>query len=102
MEAKAELYIPAVFRSFQGFQVKDIKEFRVRRHMELILESEPNKKYLCCRCGGELGHQDGRYWLTCRHMRVMGWTVSISFWREKRYCPSCQKIRSERIDFISE
>jgi len=102
MNAKAEIYIPFVFRSFQGFQVKDIKEFRIKQHMELILESEPNRGHICDRCGGHLGAQDGRYWLTCRHMRVMGWTVSVSFWREKRHCPGCRKVRSERIDFLSE
>lgn len=102
MEAKADLYIPVVFRSFQGFQIKDIKEFRVRRHMELILESEGSRKHYCCRCGSELGRQDGRYWLTVRHMRVMSWTVSVSFWRERRHCPGCRKVRSERIEFICD
>ena len=28
METKAEIYIPAVFRSFQGFQIRDIREWR--------------------------------------------------------------------------
>ncbi len=37
MELKAKLYIPEVFRSFQGFQIKDIKEWRKKREMELIL-----------------------------------------------------------------
>ena len=26
MQSKAELYIPQVFRTFQGFEIKDIKE----------------------------------------------------------------------------
>jgi len=30
----------------------------------------------------------------------MGWLVSVVFYREKRWCAHCQKIRSERIDFI--
>jgi hypothetical protein len=102
MEPKADLYIPFVFRSFQGFHVKDIKEFRATRHMEIILEAVPEREHLCNRCGCALGAQDGRYWLTARHMRVMSWTVSISFWREKRHCPSCQKIRAERIEFICD
>jgi transposase len=100
MEPKAELYIPACFRSFQGFQVKDIKEFRSTNHMEIILESEKTRAHVCGRCDGVLGAQDGRYWLTCRHMRVMSWTVTVSFWREKRHCAHCKKIRAERIDFV--
>ena len=102
MESKADLYIPFVFRSFQGFQVKDIKEFRQTQHMEIILEALADREHLCSRCGEVLGAQDGRYWLTCKHMRVMSWTVTISFWREKRYCPGCGKIRSEKVEFICD
>lgn len=100
MEPKANIYIPQVFRSFQGFDIKDIKEWRESRRMELILESKPGREHFCCRCGCELGRQDGRYWLRSHHMRVMGWTVVVCFWREKRHCPGCNKVRSEAIDFI--
>lgn len=100
METKADVYIPAVFRSFQGFQIKDIKEWREQSYMEFILESEPNRKHLCWRCGGELGRQYGRYWQRSRHLRVMGWVVAVCFWREKRYCPGCKKVRSEAIEFL--
>jgi len=100
METKAEIYIPAVFRSFQGFQIKDIKEWRDQCHMEFILESEAGREHYCWRCGTKLGRQRDRYWLRSRHLRVMGWTVSVCFWREKRDCGSCKKVRSERIDFL--
>jgi transposase len=102
MEAKPEIYIPSVFKNFQGFQVKDIKEWRSEEHMEIILEDQENREHLCDRCGCRLGALNGRYWLSCRHLRVMGWKVSVGFFREKRYCPNCKKIRSERIDFICE
>lgn len=100
MEAKAALYIPQVFRTFQGFEIKDIQEWRDKRRMELILESKPEREHFCSRCGCGLEGMDGRYWLRSHHMRVMGWTVVVCFWREKRYCPNCNKVRSEAIDFI--
>lgn len=100
MEPKAGLYIPQVFRSFQGFEIRDIKEWASERRMELILESKPEREHFCCRCGCEMGVQDGRYWLRSRHLKVMGWSVEVCFWREKRFCPMCNKVRSEAIDFI--
>lgn len=100
MNAKAEIYIPAVFRTFQGFQIKDIREFRLVERMELILESCPEREHHCDRCGEVLGRQRDRYWLRSRHLRVMGWLVTVCFWREKRDCGKCKKIRSERIDFL--
>ena len=100
MEARTELYIPQVFRSFQGFKIKDIKEFREAKKIEIILESKPEREHFCCRCGCDLGKQEGRYWLKSHHLRVMSWTVVIYFWREKRFCPACNKVRSEEIDFI--
>lgn len=100
MDAKASIYIPYAFRSFQGFQVCDIKESLNDRHMEIVLEKEPNKVHLCGRCGSRLGDQDGRYWVSARHLRMFNWTVTVSFWREKRHCEECKKVRSELIEFI--
>jgi len=102
METKAKIYIPAVFRSFQGFEVKDIKEFQSKHVMEIILEPQKGKEHICSVCDSKLGAQDGGYWVKARHMRMMNWHVYISFRREKRYCLKCKKIRSEKIDFISE
>lgn len=98
--AGASLYIPYAFRAFQGFSVQDIKEWQSRKEMEIVLGSDTGRSHQCGRCHTELGAQHGRYWLKCRHLRVMGWTVTVGFWREKRYCPECRKVRSEKIDFI--
>lgn len=97
---KASVYIPYVFRSFQGFSVEDIKEYQSKRHMEIILKKDAERKHQCCRCGHELGAQDSRYYVRARHMRIFGWTVSACFWREKRHCPKCSKIRSELIEWL--
>jgi transposase len=99
---RASIYLPQVFRSFQGFDVEDIKEWRGERRLEIILKKTPDKIHICSRCGGTLGRQDGRYWLKAHHMRIMSWTVVVSFWREKRHCRACKKIRSEQIEFICE
>lgn len=95
-----QVYLPQVFRNFQGFDVEDIKEWRAERRLEIILIKSTDKVHICSRCNGPLGRQDGRYWVTAHHMRIMSWTVQVSFWREKRHCLSCKKIRSEQIDFI--
>ena len=60
MEPRAELYIPQVFRNFQGFQVRDIKEWRETEHMELVLEATPGKEHFCSICGcNQLGMDVG-------------------------------------------
>lgn len=100
MDAKASVYIPYAFRVFQGFTVFDIKENQTLRHMEIELEKEPTKTHRCSRCGKVLGAQEGRYWVRARHLRLFNWTVSVGFWREKRYCPHCRKVRSELIDWL--
>lgn len=100
MESKAKIYIPAVFRSFQGFDVRDIKEFRAERRMELVLEKTPSRRHFCFRCQTELGKQNSRYWVKSHHMRAMGWTVVVCFWRERRHCSKCKKDRAEFIDFL--
>ena len=100
MEAKAKIYIPQAFRSFQGFSVFDIKEFASTKEMEVVLQKVADKVHLCGCCGEKLGAQEGRYWVKARHLRCFGWNVTVSFWREKRWCEACGKTRSEMIEWI--
>lgn len=100
MESKAQQYLPQVLRSFQGFDVADLKEWRSRCHLEVILVKNETRRHLCWRCGLELGAMNGRYLVRAKHLRMMGWSVSICFWREKRHCLGCKKTRSERIEFL--
>ena len=102
MEAKAQIYLPLVFRTFQGFEVEDIKEFQSKLEMEIILKPVKDKEHRCGVCESELGAQDGGYWVRARHMRIMSWQVFVCFRSEKRECPKCERIRSEKIDFISD
>jgi transposase len=101
MSAK-QIYIPYVFRSFQGFSVLDIKEWRDKQHIEIVLETEPEKKRYCCRCGSELGAYKDQYRVTARHLKIMGWTSAVTFFREKRHCPTCKKVRAEAIEFVCD
>lgn len=100
MEAKARIYLPAVFRSFQGFDVVDLKEWRSKCHLELVLEKNSERRHLCARCGNPLGAMNSRYIIRAKHLRMMNWSVSVAFWREKRDCPGCGKIRSEAVEFL--
>lgn len=100
MDAKAQFHVPYIFRSFQGFKLRDIKEFIPRAHMELHLESNKSRRRLCSVCGNELGAMKDRYFVKAKHLRVMNWTVEVCFFREKRHCETCKKVRSEWIDFL--
>jgi transposase len=100
MDAKVPNYLPYIFRSFQGFRTKDVKEFHSERRMELILESEPDRVRLCNACGHKLGNLQDRYWVKARHLRAFNWNVSVCFFREKRHCSNCKKVRSEWIDWL--
>jgi len=100
MGSKPQLYIPQVFRSFQGFDVVDLKEWRAKRQMEIVLEANDKREHRCWRCLGALGAQNSRYLVRAKHLRMMGWQVTVAFYREKRFCPSCNKTRSEHIEFL--
>lgn len=100
MEAKAQIYIPYAFRSFQGFSVVDIKESNVTQEMEVILTGDQDRECLCNRCHGPLSALHDRYRVKARHLKCFGWSVSVIFYREKRYCPLCEKVRSEFISWI--
>jgi transposase len=100
MEAKPSIYIPVVFRTFPGFKLKDLKEFRTEKRMEIILEKDPDKIHYCSDCHGKLGAYHDGYWVTAKHMRMMDWVVEVTFFVEKRNCLNCKKVKSEDINFI--
>ena len=100
MDAKGSFYVPYIFRCFQGFSVKDIKEFHNKKHMQIILEKAADKVPLCSRCGDQLGHYHDNHAVEARHLKAFGWTVSVCFFREKRHCAKCKKVRSELIEWI--
>lgn len=93
-------YLPSVFKTFQGFDVVEFKENPETCHIELILEKQSSRTHHCAKCDHELGPQNSRYKVSARHLRIMGWSVSVVFWREKRQCFECDKVRSERIEFL--
>jgi transposase len=100
MDAKGSNYLPYIFRSFQGFKVTDIKESIVNRHIQVHLQSEPDRLQLCDKCGHKLGAKKDQYWVKAKHLKAFNWTVEICFFREKRHCENCNKVRSEWIDFL--
>lgn len=100
MEAKAQLYVPACFRTFQGFNTIDIKEFAGEQRIELILEKAKDVVHTCGCCGNIQGAYHSQYRVVARHLRMMGLLVSIHFFREKRWCEHCQGNTSEFIIFL--
>src|SRR5450755_2650168 len=100
MEAKTSIYVPACFKTFQGFNLIDIKEFVSNKTMQLIYEQAPDKVHTCNCCGSTQGAKHSQYRVIAKHMRMMGWLVSINFFREKRWCEKCQGNTSEFIDFL--
>lgn len=96
-----DIYIPTVFRSFPGFKVIDIKEFRKQEHLEIHLEHDGTRHPVCRSCEWPLGAIKDRYRIKARHLRVMNWSTSVVFYRYKRFCENCEKVRSEKVEFLS-
>lgn len=100
MEPKARIYVPHAFRSFQGFSTIDIKESVICKEMEIHLKAQADRECLCSRCGEVLGAKKDEYRVKARHLRCFDWKVSVVFYRQKRWCARCQKVRSELIEWI--
>ena len=94
------MYIPYIFRCFQGFKTKDVRESHARKHMTLILEREENHESLCRTCGDKLGRKRGEYWVEAKHLKCFEWTSSVKFPVTKRECGRCGCLRSELVPFV--
>lgn len=100
MEPRPRFYVPACLGSFQGFSVRDIKEFRVDKRVEVHLEQLHENHRACWKCDGQLGSYHDNYKIRAKHLKMMGWQVEIVFFREKRFCHNCKKTRSQKIDWL--
>lgn len=94
------MYVPYIFRQFQGFNVKDLKEHHKRQHMQLILEPAKDRERLCRKCGSILGRKRGEYTVEAKHLKAFNWTSSVRIPVWKCECKNCGKIRSELIEFL--
>jgi len=94
-----ENFIPRVFK-FQGFKTTEIKEWLSKGYIEISLKPEKDMK--CFRCGSQLKTLSSTYPMNVRHLNVFFQKCILKFKRRKGYCPSCNKERSEEIEFLSD
>lgn len=97
---KPSFYVPSCLSNFQGFSVQDIKEWRNEERVEVHLTQDRDHKRVCPHCGSELGSYHDQYRVVAKHLKMMGWQVEIVFFREKRFCGTCKKVRIQKIDWL--
>ena len=85
-----------------GFEVTDIKEWRKFNKVEIFFKKVTDEKPKCHRCCTELQNSHGKYRMKIKHLPIFNQECFLIFWREKRYCPCCKKVRAEALDFVSK
>jgi transposase len=90
------------FLQFKGYIVKDFKEFLSEGRIEVHLIAKNDRKRQCHRCSCDLSGYSGQHKMKIEGLPIMGHRVFIHFWREKGFCKTCKKHRSERVHFLSD
>lgn len=98
---KPHFYVPACLQNFQGFSVRDVKDWRQEARVEVYLERKSDTAFHCWRCNNELGSYHDQHRIRAKHLKMMGWQVEIIFFRQKRFCKHCKKVRAEAIPWLS-
>lgn len=55
----------------------------------------------CVRCDTRLSTFHGSYSITLQHLPLFNFKTHLRLKRRKGHCPTCKKIRSEKLDFIA-
>lgn len=85
-----------------GFKVKDLKEWLSKGLVEIYLEHEyEGCESTCHRCDHKLERITGRYLQRLQTMPIFNLKTYLIVKRRKGFCPNCNKIRSEYLDFVS-
>lgn len=89
-------------RVIPGFEIIDIKDWKNTSKIEIYFKKKKESEYHCSKCGSKLQNSHGKYKIKLKHLPIFDQDCYLILWREKRYCPSCKKVRSEALDFISK
>ncbi|AHI04634.1 IS204/IS1001/IS1096/IS1165 transposase [Bdellovibrio bacteriovorus W] len=100
MFTEPTLLIPRFLDSFQGFSVKDIKEFIADQRIEIHLEHRASEKRICSKCLEPLGNYHDRYHRKVKHLKIFNFQVEVHFFTEQRHCAHCKKVRAEWIPWL--
>lgn len=85
-----------------GFKVIDLKEWISKGYIEIYLKRDEVKPRKCCRCGDILDSAKvGEHKVRVRTLDIHKFKTYLVLKRQKHHCPTCKKIRSEALDFIS-
>ena len=87
-------------------RIDGYKYVETHKHLEqgfILIAVEPiNTALKCRRCDSQLESTHGRHRIRAKYLPLFNYDAFIVLWRRKGFCPSCKKIRSETIDFLSE
>ena len=85
-----------------GFKVTGTKEWLKKGFVEIFINDEREFKH-CSRCGHELNSAKvGEHKAKVRTMDIHGFKGYYIFKRTKHRCDNCKKVRTAKIDWISE
>lgn len=90
------------FLRFEKYETIDIKEFLSDNKIEVHLRRDKSSKFSCTRCAESITPNRGDHYMRVEAMPIMGHRCYLVFRRYKGYCTKCKKVRSERVDFISD
>lgn len=90
-----------LIQRFKGYEILDFKEWISQGYLEIILDQVETRPGQCWRCGCKLDSIVSRHRISLEEMPIFHFKTLVRLWRRKGHCPQCQKLRSERISFIS-
>ena len=76
MNTASSILIPRFLNTFQGFSVKDIKEYIADQRVEIYLEKNADTKNICSKCCESLGHYHDRYQRKVKHLKLFNFAVT--------------------------
>ena len=91
----------ADFVQLEGYKVTE-----TYKHLDagyVLIAVEPTRLEMDCkRCRTRLEGLHGKHRLKAKFLPLFTYEAFIVCWRRKGFCPSCKKIRSEEIGFLSQ
>ena len=95
------MFVPR-FLQFEEYETRDYQASTRDHTVYVDLAPRSDKAYVCYRCSHKLEGERGRHRLVLRDLPLRGFQTLVRLWRRKGFCPTCKKVRSERIVFLAK
>ncbi len=86
-----------------NYEIVDVKEWLNKGLIEIYFKKKDKKASMSCSvCASKLKNRISCHKMKVKHLPIFNFECRLIFFRDKGFCQTCNKIRSEELEFLAK